>query len=175
MNLSIKITDYKKKYNDALERARDLMSNQNYSDLDKHLIETIFPELKDVKENENTRIKKVLIDYFQKYKEQEDCGIKTFYGIPTDDILAWLEKRGEQKPNYCHHEVDLSGCSEEYKKAYYDGWNNCNMQHSQCKSELDDVLKCLINGMKFYYEDNKDATWGTYKWSMPVKHIIEVL
>ena len=175
MNLSIKITDYKKKYNDALERARDLMSNQNYSDLDKLLIETIFPELKDVKEDENTRIKKVLIDYFQKYKEQEDCGIKTFYGIPTDDILAWLEKRGEQKPNYCHHEVDLSGCSEEYKKAYYDGWNNCNMQHSQCKSELDDVLKCLINGMKFYYEDNKDATWGTYKWSMPVKHIIEVL
>ena len=62
MNLSIKITDYKKKYNDALERARDLMSNQNYSDLDKHLIEMIFPELKDVKEDENTRIKKVLID-----------------------------------------------------------------------------------------------------------------
>jgi hypothetical protein len=29
--------------------------------------------------------------------------------------------------------------------------------------------------MKFYYEDNKEATWGTDKWSMPVKHIIEVL
>lgn len=175
MKLNFKITDYKKKYNDALERARDLMSNQKSSDLDKHLIEKIFPELKDDDDDDNSCIKKVLIDYFQKYKEQEDCGIKTFYGIPTDDILAWLEKRGEQKPNYCHHEVDLSGCSEEYKKAYYDGWNNCNMQHSQCKSELDDVLKCLINGMKFYYEDNKDATWGTYKWSMPVKHIIEVL
>ena len=68
MNLSIKITDYKKKYNDALERARDLMSNQNYSDLDKHLIETIFPELKCDKEDENTCIKKVLIDYFQQYE-----------------------------------------------------------------------------------------------------------
>lgn len=102
MNLSIKITDYKKKYNDALERARDLMSNQNYSDLDKHLIETIFPELKDVKEDENTRIKKVLIDYFQKYKEQEDCGIKTFYGIPTDNILAWLEKQNVKK------DIDMS-------------------------------------------------------------------
>lgn len=98
MNLSIKITDYKKKYNDALERARDLMSNQNSSDLDKHLIEKIFPELKDDDDDDNSCIKKVLIDYFQKYKEQEDCGIKTFYGIPTDDILAWLEKRGEQKP-----------------------------------------------------------------------------
>ena len=46
MNLSIKIEDFKKKYNDALERARDLMSNQNYSDLDKHLIETIFQNSK---------------------------------------------------------------------------------------------------------------------------------
>ena len=102
MNLSIKIEDFKKKYNDALERARDLMSNQNYSDLDKHLIETIFPELKDVKEDENTRIKKVLIDYFQQYKEQEDCGIKTFYGIPTDNILSWLEKQNVKK------DIDMS-------------------------------------------------------------------
>ena len=102
MNLSIKIEDFKKKYNDALERARDLMSNQNYSDLDKHLIETIFPELKDGKEDENTRIKKVLIDYFQQYKEQEDCGIKTFYGIPTDNILAWLEKQNVKK------DIDMS-------------------------------------------------------------------
>lgn len=49
------------------------------------------------------------------------------------------------------------------------------MQHSQCNEEKNDVVKCLINGMKFYYEDNEDATWGTDKWSMPVKHIIEVL
>ena len=102
MNLSIKIIDYKKKYNDALERARDLMSNQNCSTPDKHLIETIFPELKDDEEDENTHIKKVLIDYFQKYKEQEDCGIKTFYGIPTDNILAWLEKQNATK------DIDMS-------------------------------------------------------------------
>lgn len=47
MNLSIKIEDYKKKYNDALERARYLMTNQNCSALDKHLIKTIFTERKD--------------------------------------------------------------------------------------------------------------------------------
>lgn len=89
-----------------------------------------------------------------------------------------LEKQDESKvsePNWCHHKVDLSAYSEEYRKAYYDGWNNCNMQHSQCNEERNDVVKCLINGMKFYYEDNEDATWGTDKWSMPVKHIIEVL
>ena len=82
------------------------------------------------------------------------------------------EKQAEQKPDYCHHEVDLSNCSEEYRKAYYDGWNNCNMQYSQCKSESNDVVKCLINGMKFYYEDNEEATWGTEKFSMKVKDIL---
>lgn len=41
----------------------------------------------------------------------------------------------EQKPNFCHHEVDLSNCSEEYRKAYYDGWNNCNQQHAQLEAE----------------------------------------
>ena len=32
------------------------------------------------------------------------------------------------EPDWCHHRVDLSNCSEEYRKAYYDGWNNCNLQ-----------------------------------------------
>ena len=43
--------------------------------------------------SEDKRIKEVLIDYFKKYKEQEECGIKTFYGIPTNNIIAWLEKQ----------------------------------------------------------------------------------
>ena len=89
-----------------------------------------------------------------------------------------LKKQGEQsvEPDWCYHKVDFSGCSEEYRKAYYDGWNNCNMQHSQCNAELDDVVKCLINGFKYYYdENNEEIVWGTYESSMPVKHIIEVL
>ena len=89
-----------------------------------------------------------------------------------------LKKQGEQsvEPDWCYHKVDFSGCSEEYRKAYYDGWNSCNMQHSQCSAELDDVVKCLINGFKYYYdENNEEIVWGTYESSMPVKHIIEVL
>ena len=49
-------------------------------------------------ESEDEKIRKVLIDYFLRYKEQEDCGVKTFYGISTYNILAYLEKKGEQKP-----------------------------------------------------------------------------
>ena len=47
---------------------------------------------------------------------------------------GWEIVEKEQKPvepNWIHHKVDLSGCSEEYIKAYYDGWNNCNQQHAQ--------------------------------------------
>lgn len=56
-----------------------------------------------------------------------------FY-IPNADenTMCIIEK---QKPDYCHHEVDLSGCSDEYSKGYYDGWNNCNQQHSQLEAE----------------------------------------
>lgn len=115
---------------------------------------------------EDEKIRKTLIAF---HKSTIDID-----GIKGSNIVDWLEKQVSE-PNWCHHKVDLSGYSEEYRKAYYDGRNNCNMQHSQCKIELDDVVKCLINGMKFYYEDNEYATWGTEKWSMPVKHIIDVL
>lgn len=81
-----------------------------------------------------------------------------------------LGKQGEQsvEPNWCHHKVDLSNCSEEYCKAYYDGWNNCNMQHSQYKAESNNndekIRKSLINFLKspFVNEnitDEKVAPW----------------
>ena len=97
--------------------------------------------------------------------------INEYFNIVTE------EKQSEQlaEPDWCHHKVDLSNCSDEYRKAYYDGWNNCNMQHSQCKSDGNDVVKCLINGMKFYYEDNEEATWGTEKFSMKIKDILSWL
>lgn len=117
----------------------------------------------------------------QKYKDALTW-VKRFYQELSHEhqmeaealFIAWLEKQGYE-PNWCHHKVDLSNCSEEYRKAYYDGWNNCNQQHSQCKSEGNDVVKCLINGMKFYYEDNEEATWGTEKFSMKVKDILSWL
>ena len=65
-----------------------------------------------------------------------------------------LEKQDEQlvEPKWCHHKVDLSDCSEEYRKAYYDSWNNCNMQYSQreAKSHNDDerIIKEIIDFLR---------------------------
>ena len=83
--------DYEKKYKDALDRARDLMTNQNPPAFDEHLIEIVFPELK---ESEDARIRKMLRAYIH------DFGVpKEYFGdVETSDVLAWLEKQGEQKP-----------------------------------------------------------------------------
>jgi len=154
--------DYEKKYKALVGKIEKAYLNAQ-TDSTKAVLEEIRPELK---ESEDEKIRRNIIAAL-KGEGYYDCDL-------TNECIAWLEKQGNE-PNWCHHKVDLSGCSEEYRKAYYDGWNNCNMQHSQCASEKNDVIKCIINGMKWFYEDNKNATWGTDKWSMPVKHIIDVL
>ena len=73
----------KEKYEQALEKAKLL----KLSECDKNdALEEIFPELK---ESEDEKIRKSLIEHFEKY---ESC---TFDGVSSKDILAWLEK---QKP-----------------------------------------------------------------------------
>ena len=78
----------------------------------------LIPELA---ESEDERIIDGLIGHCKDLvrKNQDD---KVMLSI-CEPWLAWLEKQKEQKPKYCHHEVDLSDCSEEYRKAYYDGWS----------------------------------------------------
>ena len=154
--------NYEKLYQKALEAVKELLSANPSDEGVQNWVYDNFPELI---ESEDEKIRKELADFIyasvfptEKLKQKEK-------------FLAWLEKQTDE-PKWCHHKVDLSGCSEEYRKAYYDGWNNCNLQHSQRLSDSNDVVKCLINGMKFYYEGNEEATWGTEKFSMKVKDIL---
>lgn len=103
-------------------------------------------------------VKEELANLFPELKESEDERIKTFIRglllphiadvhiegdklVHNKDIdnyrkaLAWLEKQGNRDTDDCH--VDLSGCSEEYRKAYYDGWNACNRRYEREWSEED--------------------------------------
>lgn len=80
--------DYEKEYNTALERASKLRV-RNPFDTVGQMVEHIFPELK---ETEDEKIRKVLVGYFKSYKEVGTVGAETFNGIPTDNIIAWLEK-----------------------------------------------------------------------------------
>ncbi len=88
----------------------------------------------------------------------------------TDEMMDWLRdlRRNPnplvRKPNYCYREVDETGWTEEYRKAYYDGWNNCDQQYSQLKltrpagwSDEDEKIfrSILANGAL----DDKQITW----------------
>ena len=76
-------------YDEALEKA-----NVAHKDEDKHLkatLERIFPELK---ESEDEKVRKWLIDTI---KSVPDDSIE-WDAIYKSDVLAWLEKQGEHKP-----------------------------------------------------------------------------
>ena len=87
-------------------------------------------------------IKKILKEINRLKKELD--------GYSASEALDYIESyintlpEEHYKPNYCHHEVDLSDCSEEYRKAYYDGWNNCNIQHDLLKNEQFDYHNATI-------------------------------
>lgn len=85
--------DYEKKYKDALERAKK-----------GECLENIFPELK---ESKDERIRKALINVFSTHQ-----GYEVFFGASGEDILAWLEKQGEEPkkiPIWKHWKNGIAG------------------------------------------------------------------
>lgn len=86
------VIDYEKKYKEALERAKDV--HTYYCDDRDQLrkIESIFPELK---ESEDERIRKELIEHIKANKEADFILFKKF---SPNDIIAWLEKQDKQNP-----------------------------------------------------------------------------
>lgn len=90
---------YEKKYKDAIEMARDAFYSPETPHVAKAWLLTMFPTIAESEsaESDDERIRKVLFDYFQAYKDKEDYGITTFNGIPTDNILAWLENQGKKQ------------------------------------------------------------------------------
>lgn len=100
----LSIEEKARAYDEALERAR--LSRLQLLDIGEEAteIEYIFPELV---ESEDEKIRKALIDGFTVMKESKNCG-KTFsnHNIPVADILAWLEKQGEQNLEWSKEEND---------------------------------------------------------------------
>lgn len=80
--------DDKEKYNAALERAREIHRNEDEKRFD---MEWIFPELK---EDNDERIREELISLV-KYTKGLKIGYKL--RITQDEMIAWIEKQGEQK------------------------------------------------------------------------------
>ena len=82
--------DYEKKYKDALARAKELCDVADTFTVTIHDIITIFPELKESKDD---RIVRCLLNYFN-HVRYNGLDLK---GTDIDEVIAWLEKQGEQK------------------------------------------------------------------------------
>ena len=84
--------DYEKKYNEALERAKQIRNGNPSSGTAIVVCEQIFPELR---ESEDERIRKWLIKTIHLIGVDKDiCADQE----TMDKAIAWLEKQKEQKP-----------------------------------------------------------------------------
>ena len=80
--------NYEKKYKEALERAKEVLNNE---DVERTTMEYLSPELK---ESEDERIREELKHYLEVIRCQTHSDEEY---INCNHFLAWLEKQGEQK------------------------------------------------------------------------------
>ena len=83
--------NYKEKYDNLVETLKSARNDEGKNGYTfKSVIDSILPELR---ESEDEKIREELIDRFKSLKPNF-----SWYEIPIDDILSWLEKQKEQKP-----------------------------------------------------------------------------
>ena len=99
-----------KAYDEAIEIAKTMIDDLRKGEdiLSVSNLEAMFPELA---ESEDERIRKALIHLVNSNKELS-FGIDNYDGIKWSDILAWLEKQGEQpkKHDVCDNCDQQGGC-----------------------------------------------------------------
>lgn len=111
--------DYEKKYNEALERARQFSEHPLQED-SSNIVEYIFPELQ---ESEDERIRKEILQSIR-----DNMAV-----IHKDKCIAWLEKQGEKKP--CD-ETMAEALRTEYKKGIADAFKRA--KEAFCKATCND-------------------------------------
>lgn len=110
--------DYEKKYNEALERAKELLLGNEHSNTIRSYFEHIFHELA---ESEDERIRKAIV---LGIKRCADAGsifgtVINNEGVNYHDVLEWLEKQKELMPP-----VNVDPCDASCDAYYQRGLNN---------------------------------------------------
>ena len=77
---------------DYKQKIKDYMNSSEVDTLYKSMLNNLFPELKKSKDE---NIRKALM---QNIKERFGTKGNMGEGLDMPDVLAWLEKQGEQKP-----------------------------------------------------------------------------
>ena len=150
--------NYKEKYEQALEVAQRFYNNSVA--ITKKGLEDIFPELKEI---EDERIRKRIIDLIKEVVEDDSYHVYRF-----DEMIAWLEKQGEQGVNGNKREIPNSSWSEEDElqmQGIIDLLPGLTIRHNWLKSLKDRVQP----KQEWNEEDQKiwadisDMLWEGYK------------
>ena len=88
----LSVEEKAKAYDEALERERNLHKDavEMENNMTTKICEIIFPELK---ESDDERIRKKLLSSFKSIMADADED-ELWYGLPYNDIIAWLKKQG---------------------------------------------------------------------------------
>ena len=117
--------NYEKLYKEALERARKLATDLPNGRNDRlyHVwdLESIFPELKESKNERNEKIKKEVINMINYYHSKLPCFIPPQFSL--EKTLAWLEKQATPQlrtgPEWVNTIDDA--CDKRYSEEYAHG------------------------------------------------------
>jgi len=149
--LTDKIMDtYEKKYNEALERAKQLHS-EDCSAENKDTCEFIFPELR---ESEDERIRKFIKDELMCLRVGEKDSDRDKELL---NAIAWLEKQKEQKPcdNCNEHEIG-------YRRGLKVGYQQAldEQKPAEWSEEDEKMLLSIINA----FRNGTVSTIGQEQW-----------
>lgn len=144
---------------ELLRSARNLYENPGTNEALKVVLEDTYPELK---ESEDERIRKMLIDVYK----TADMGGEIFgKGITYKQVIAWLEKQKEQKPaekisvseELYEHIRNACACIEDAMSSdtLCDMTDYLTMADSSAQKAFDMVEKSVIKQPAEWIEEDK--------------------
>ena len=143
-----------KAYDEALEKARIWKDKSGMPKDKQSILDDIFPELK---ESEDERIRKALIRF---HKSTIDID-----GIKGADVIAWLEKQGEQKSQRM--------ISAEAKEALYDKPEWSEEDEEMLKLAIKSCEQCGNEYAYYWLKSLKDRVLPNQEWSEEDEKMIE--
>ena len=140
----LSVEEKAQRYDEALEKARQIHDADRVSGIELTTCEEIFPELT---ESEDERIRSAMLRGFNSMYANQ--AVPTFAGEPIRDIIAWLEKQGEITKEWS--EMKMNNIQTELQEMV-------DLKHGEQKhawSEEDEKLvKNLISTLSNLYARN---------------------
>ena len=97
-------------------------------------------------ESENDRIRKELISFFT--KRDEFTKSEPFDGLSNKQIIAWLEKQGEQKPDWSDEDERIRKCLIRDQEKALDDVRKDKYGHSEIISDLKEMYRERIDWLE---------------------------